>query len=112
MSVELSKGRFLAALVIAVASDAVSIWAEMVMPVQWAVDLATAALLFAILGRRWQLLPALVAEAIPGVAAFPSWVLVVVAIRMTKKPQVSPVSPAVPDAPDAPRKHVENEAKG
>jgi len=33
-----------------------------------------------ILGWRWPLLPGLVAEAIPGVAAFPVWVLVVAAV--------------------------------
>jgi len=65
---------------VAVASDVVSFWAELVPPVQWAVDLATAIALFVILGRRWAILPGLVAEAIPGVAAFPMWVLVVVYI--------------------------------
>jgi hypothetical protein len=41
---------------------------------------ATALLLFLILGRRWMLLPGLIAEAIPGMGAFPVWVLVVLSI--------------------------------
>jgi uncharacterized membrane protein YtjA (UPF0391 family) len=50
--------------------------------VQWAVDLATALLLFVLLGWRWALLPGLVAEAIPGIAVFPVWVLVVAAVAL------------------------------
>ena len=47
---------------------------------QWVIDLATALLLFLILGRRWMLLPGLIAEAIPGMGVFPVWVLVVLSI--------------------------------
>ena len=43
----------------------------------WALDLVTALLLFLILGRRWAILPGLVAEAIPGFGIFPAWILVV-----------------------------------
>jgi hypothetical protein len=35
-----------------------------------------------ILGRRWALLPGLIAEAIPGLAVFPWWVLVVLSITL------------------------------
>ncbi len=73
----LTKQKKLVALVIAGVSDAISVFAEFAPPIQWAVDLATALALFAILGFRWQLLPVLVMEAIPGLAAFPTWVLVV-----------------------------------
>lgn len=71
-----------AAMAVAVASDLISFWAELVPPVQWAVDLATAIALFVILGRRWAILPGLVTEAIPGLAALPMWVLVVVYIAV------------------------------
>jgi hypothetical protein len=68
------------ALAVAVVSDALSLWLEFVPPVQWTLDIVTALALFAILGRQWVLLPAFVAEAIPGVAMFPAWVLVVMSI--------------------------------
>jgi uncharacterized membrane protein YtjA (UPF0391 family) len=77
-----SKARLALAFLVAAASDAVSYGTAWVPPVQWAVDLATALLLFGLLGWRWALLPALVAEAIPGVAAFPVWVLVVAAVAL------------------------------
>jgi hypothetical protein len=77
---EPSKTRLALAFLVAVASDAVSYGMAWVPPVQWAVDLVTALLLFGLLGWRWALLPGLVAEAIPGVAAFPVWVLVVAAV--------------------------------
>jgi uncharacterized membrane protein YtjA (UPF0391 family) len=77
-----SKLRLALAFLVAAASDAVSYGTEWVPPVQWAVDGATALLLFGLLGRRWAILPGLVAEAIPGVAAFPVWVLVVASVAL------------------------------
>lgn len=74
--------RLALAFAIAVASDLASVWLEFVPPLQWALDLATAAALFVVLGRQWLILPALVAEAIPGVAVLPAWVLVVSSIAM------------------------------
>jgi hypothetical protein len=71
------------AMAIAVASDLASVWLEFVPPMQWTLDVATAGLLFLTLGRQWAILPALVAEAIPGIAMFPAWVLVVVAVATT-----------------------------
>ncbi|HJY88493.1 MAG TPA: hypothetical protein VKE24_16790 [Candidatus Acidoferrales bacterium] len=68
------------ALALAVVSDVISFWAELVPPVEWVIDLGTAFLLFLILGRRWAILPGLIAEAIPGMGVFPVWVLVVVSI--------------------------------
>jgi hypothetical protein len=47
---------------------------------EWLLDLVTAVLLFLILGRRWAILPGLIAEAIPGMGVFPVWVLVVLSI--------------------------------
>ncbi len=73
------------AFAVALVSDLISAFTELFPPLQWAVDLATAALLFLILGRQWLLLPALIAEAIPGVAIFPFWVLVVVSIAVWGK---------------------------
>lgn len=78
----LSRGRFAMAFAVAAVSDFLSIWAEVALPVQWLLDLGTAGALFLILGRRWALLPGLVAEAIPGVAVFPVWVLVVLSIAV------------------------------
>ena len=68
------------ALAVAAASDVLSFAVDLVLPLQWAIDMVTAFLLFLILGRRWAILPGLVAEAIPGVGIFPVWVLVVVSI--------------------------------
>lgn len=76
------RGRIVLAFAIALVSDAMSVWLEFVPPMQWALDLVTAALLFLILGRQWMILPALVAEAIPGLAVFPAWILVVGSIAM------------------------------
>jgi hypothetical protein len=75
-----AKRRIMLALCVAVVSDFLSMWLEFVPPVQWALDVVTALVLFLILGRQWLLFPALIAEAIPGVALFPAWILVVVSI--------------------------------
>ncbi len=78
----LSKTRLAFALLVAATSDVVSYGTAFVPPVQWAVDLVTALLLFGLLGWRWALLPGLVAEAIPGVAVFPVWLLVVASVAV------------------------------
>jgi hypothetical protein len=75
-----TRARLGVAFAVAVVSDALSIWLEFVPPVQWTLDIATAIALFLVLGRQWLLLPALVAEAIPGVAVLPAWILVVASI--------------------------------
>jgi len=67
-------------LALAAASDLIAFWVELFPPVQWALDLATAVLLYLVLGRRWAILPGLIAEAIPGMGVFPVWVLVVLSI--------------------------------
>jgi hypothetical protein len=76
----LSRTRSALAFAVAAASDILSIWIDVALPIQWLLDLCTAGALFLILGRRWPLLPGLVAEAIPGVGVFPVWVLVVLSI--------------------------------
>jgi len=68
------------ALAVAAVSDALSYAVELLLPLQWALDMATAFFLFLILGRRWAILPGLIAEAIPGMGVFPVWVLVVLSI--------------------------------
>jgi hypothetical protein len=75
-----SRARFAAAFGVAALSDFFSMWVEFALPLQWLLDLGTAGLLFLIFGRRWALLPGLVGEAIPGIAVFPVWILVVVSI--------------------------------
>jgi hypothetical protein len=82
------KARLIAAFVVAAVSDILSAAVEFVPPLQWTLDIVTAAALFIILGRQWVILPALIAEAIPGLAVFPFWLLVVssIAIWGTVKP--------------------------
>ncbi len=75
-----SRVRFALAFGVAAVSDFLSMWTEFAPPLQWAIDLATAGLLFLILGRRWALLPGLVVEAIPGMGVFPVWILVVLSL--------------------------------
>lgn len=84
-----SSAKMAIAIGVAAASDALSIWITFAPPFQWALDLATAFILFLIFGRRWVLLPGLVVEAIPGMGVFPWWVLVVLSIILydeIKKP--------------------------
>ena len=88
-----SNTRLALAFLVAAASDIVSYGTAFVPPVQWTVDLVTALLLFVLLGRRWAILPGLVAEAIPGVAVLPVWVLVVASVALwgeIKRPARSP----------------------
>ena len=86
----LSRRRLALALAVAGTADLLSVWCEVALPVEWLLDLATAAALFGILGWRWFLLPALIAEAIPGIAIFPAWVLVVFAVAATDGRSLSP----------------------
>ncbi len=76
----LSRPRLAIAFGIAAVSDFLSMLTEFAPPLQWLVDLATAGVLFLILGRRWALLPGLVVEAIPGMGVFPVWILVVLSL--------------------------------
>jgi hypothetical protein len=65
---------------VAAVSDVFSHFLTFAPPFQLTLDVVTALALFLILGRRWALLPGLVAEAIPGMGVFPVWVLVVLSI--------------------------------
>ena len=76
------KARLIAAFAVAAVSDILSAAFEFVPPIQWILDIVTAAALFFILGRQWIILPALIAEAIPGLAVFPFWLLVVGSIAL------------------------------
>jgi hypothetical protein len=76
-SSKLGRGRLALAVAVAVVSDALAFFVALAPPLEWALDIATALSLFLILGRRWAILPGLVAEAIPGIAIFPAWILVV-----------------------------------
>jgi hypothetical protein len=75
-----SRKRQAVAFAVAAVSDFLSFWTVLAPPMQWLIDLGTALLLFLILGRRWVILPGLVAEAIPGMGVFPVWILVVLSI--------------------------------
>jgi hypothetical protein len=77
-----SKRRLALAFTIAVLADGLSVFLTLTPPVQWAIDVVTAILLFVVLGRQWILLPGLIMEAIPGLYVFPFWVLVVGAVTM------------------------------
>ena len=84
------KKRLVLAFAVAAISDVLAVWVVLLPPLQWVLDLVTAFLLFLILGRQWMILPGLIAEAIPGIAVFPFWVLVVASIavwgKITKRP--------------------------
>ena len=54
-------------------------------PIQWVLDAITAVVLFAVLGFRWPLLPALAIEVVPGLQLFPAWTLVVAALASAEK---------------------------
>jgi len=75
-----SRKRQFFAFAVAAVSDFLSFWTVLAPPMQWLIDLGTAGLLFLILGRRWAILPGLIAEAIPGMGVFPVWILVVLSI--------------------------------
>jgi hypothetical protein len=100
------KKRLAAAFAVAAISDALSYWLSFVPPVQWVIDLATALLLFLLLGRKWAILPGLIGEAIPGLNLFPLWLLVVGsiaiwgAVRRPRKTEPPPRSDAPPEAHD------------
>jgi len=82
-----SKKRLAVAFAIAGISDAIGAFTTPLPPIGWVVDLATALLLFVVLGRQWLLLPGLALEAIPGLGVFPFWLLVVGAIAVLGTPR-------------------------
>jgi hypothetical protein len=74
--------RLALAFALAALADGLSIFLTFTPPVQWAIDVVTAILLFVVLGFKWILLPGLIMEAIPGLYVFPFWVLVVGAVAI------------------------------
>jgi hypothetical protein len=88
----ISRRRLALAFTVAALADVLSGFLVFAPPVQWTVDVVTAVLLFAALGRRWILLPGLIMEAIPGLYVLPFWVLVVAAVAAwgTARPKLNP----------------------
>jgi hypothetical protein len=86
-AVKFSKTQLAFAFAIAGASDAIGAFASLLPPIEWVVDLATALLLFIVLGRQWLLLPGLALEAVPGLGVLPFWLLVVGAIAVLGTPR-------------------------
>src|SRR6516164_7887831 len=86
---KLSKKRLALAFVMAGISDAIGAFLTPLPPIAWTLDLATALLLFMVLGRQWLLLPGLALEAIPGLGILPFWLLVVGAIAVLGTPRPS-----------------------
>jgi hypothetical protein len=82
-----SKKQLALAFVIAGVSDAIGAFITPLPPIGWIADLATALLLFMVLGRQWLLLPGLALEAIPGLGVLPFWLLVVGAIAVLGTPR-------------------------
>lgn len=77
--------RVVPAIGVAAVSDVLSAVFTLVPPVQVGIDIVTAGLIFAILGRQPLLLVPLVLEAIPGVGMVPFWLLVVVPLSLFGK---------------------------
>jgi hypothetical protein len=86
-TLKFSKKRLVLAFAIAGISDAVGAFTTPLPPIGWVVDLATALLLFLVLGRQWLLLPGLSLEAISGLGVLPFWLLVVGAIAVLGTPR-------------------------
>jgi hypothetical protein len=86
-TLKFSTKRLALAFAIAGVSDAIGAFATPLPPIVWVVDIATALLLFMVLGRQWLLLPGLALEAIPGLGVLPFWLLVVAAIAVLGTPR-------------------------
>ena len=86
-TLKFSTKRLALAFAIAGVSDAIGAFATPLPPIVWVVDIATALLLFMVLGRQWLLLPGLALEAIPGLGVLPFWLLVVAAIALLGTPR-------------------------
>ena len=93
--VKISPGpRFLAAMVLAIAADALQIlvmpfFAEGALsPADDVLDLAVAAILVPLLGWHWEFLPAFAAELVPGVDLVPFWTFAVANVYRKRKQTV------------------------
>jgi fatty acid desaturase len=73
------------ALLTAAVSDILGFGVALFPPILWVLDAITAVVLFAVLGFRWPLLPALAVEVVPGLQLFPAWTLVVAALASAEK---------------------------
>jgi hypothetical protein len=80
------RSRFRAAMVLAVAADALQIFVLPLFaegafsPADDLLDLAVAAVLVRLLGWHWEFLPAFVGELVPGVDLVPFWTLAVASV--------------------------------
>jgi hypothetical protein len=83
-TVKFSKKQLALAFLIAGISDAIGAF---ITRCHRSADLATALLLFVVLGRQWLLSPGLALEAIPGLGVLPFWALVVGAIAVLGTPR-------------------------
>lgn len=72
------------ALLLALISDILGFVFTFTPPVHWMIDVLTVIALFAAIGFKWLLLPALIVEVIPGLQLFPAWTLVVLALAGTE----------------------------
>jgi hypothetical protein len=86
-ALKFSKMQLVLAFVIAGISDAIGAFTTPLPPIGWVTDVATALLLFLVLGRQWLLLPGLALEAIPGLGVLPFWLVVVGAIVVLGTPR-------------------------
>lgn len=77
-------------MVVAVLSDLIGFGLVLLPPAEWFLDAVTVVALFAALGFRWLLLPALVIEAIPGLQLFPTWTMVVAGLAATDSGAIRP----------------------
>jgi len=82
-----SKKQLALAFLIAGISDVIGAFTTPAPPIVWVVDIATALLLFVVLGWQWLVLPGLALEAIPGLGVLPFWLLVVTAITVLGTPR-------------------------
>jgi len=71
------KPGYRAALAVALVSDALSYGFALLPFMQWMVDIVTALALWALLGFKWPLMPALAVEVVPGIELYPAWTLAV-----------------------------------
>lgn len=90
-----SQARYVGAIVVAAASDVLSAVFVFIPPVEVAIDLLTALTIWWLMGWRWAMLIPLIAEAIPGVAVFPTWFVVVLALGAFPR-STEPAAPALP----------------
>src|SRR5260370_35273966 len=76
-----SRARLAIALAVAAVSDFLAFWTAIATPVQWALDLGTAFVLFLILEGRRALLPGLMADAILALRVLPRGIFVLLPIH-------------------------------